>query len=493
MSQPFTPIQAPQNTPTYRFNRRRLVTPSVGVPTVGFREGLSPIQSLSLALVCIYLFFITSRIFDLVLSGLRIPMIFFVLSIVAALLSGNILDVIQRRTVQVMMLIVGWVAVTTVFSVYRAASLDVFQGTLIACILGIAMLCVVVNTECSLRQMRTLTYSTTAAALLGFVFGVRVQDRLTLYNGTYGDPNQYAMGLLIGLPLLIFLARARGLFGKLLSYSSATIIFIAFVRAGSRGGAIALLVMLVIWFFHLSFGQKVVMAGIVIAGLTAALAILPDYLKVRYTTLFSAEGAEATARLSANQLDQLEGDIGSSGSRLQLLKDGVELTARHPFFGVGPGQFGMARWDIRIKQTGLNVGNFQTHNAYLQISSETGVIGLALLIYLIVLSFKEVAAVLRLRNSAEYNIPRHIFDTAMGLRLTLATLVVGAVFLSVAYSQLFFIAGAFACGLRASVERELPKWRVAGAAGGNESSKAEPAKPNLLAQAPRAVNPAHQF
>jgi O-antigen ligase len=489
------PIQDSQNTIAFRFNRRRLITPTAIPTTTGLQAALSPVQSIALAVVCTYLFFVTSRIFDLVLSGLRVPMVFFVLSIIAALVSGTLLQVFQRRMVRVMLLICGWMSITTVFSVYRSSSLEVFQATLIACVFAIALMCVAVSSQSALRGIRTLTYSIFAAAILSFIFGVRTQDRLSLYNGTYGDPNQYAMALLIGLPLILFLARARGLVGKLFSYASAVVIFIAFARAGSRGGAIALFVMLVIWFFHLKFGQKVVMAGAVIAVVFSALALLPDYLRVRYTTLFSAQESEAAAQLTANQLDQLGGDIGSSESRLELLKDGIELTARHPLFGVGPGQFGMERWDLKMKQTGKNVGNFQTHNSYLQMSSENGVIGMILLIALIVLSFKEVAAVLRLRRSTEYKIPDYIFDAAIGLRLALTTLAVCAMFLSVAYSQLFFIAGALACAFRAGVEYDLPKWRIpasavketAPAGGLATNSKPIPALTVL------PVKPAHQL
>lgn len=455
-----TPTSFPGTTTTVtRFNGRRLVLPEMPKLTSPLRPGLSGMHSMALALVSIYLFIIISRVFDVMLSALRIPMFFFLLALLGGLLTGNIVRSTQHRIPLLMWLMVGWMAVTTLFSSHRGGSIDSFKASVLSCLTAILILCVATTSESMLRVVRVYAFAVFAAAALGFVFGGG-GDRFSLYQGTYGDPNQYAMGLLMGLPLILFLSRQTPAVKRVFVYAGAALVFAAFLRAGSRGGAVALMIMLLVWFFQMNAIQKLLLATVGTALILGSLAFLPEYLKVRYTTFFTAD-QESVARLDENSQMLLSGDVGSTSGRLALLQDSLMMTMRHPLLGVGPDQFPMQRWELKLKETGRNAGYFVTHNSYTQMSSENGLIGLAILVALLYYTFKEISLVLKLRGSPEYRIPQIIFDVGLGLRLTIITMAVCALFLSVAYSQLFYLMGALACAYGAAVRNDLPKWRVA--------------------------------
>ena len=66
-------------------------------------------------------------------------------------------------------------------------------------------------------------------------------------------------------------------------------------------------------------------AGVVF--LILAVFFLPQRIRERFTTYFEAHSAQA------------EEAAASAEARKQLLIRSLELTAEHPLFGVGPGQF----------------------------------------------------------------------------------------------------------------------------------------------------------
>lgn len=420
-------------------------------------------QSLGLAIVNIYLFIIISRVFDVALSGLRITMAFFFLSVIAALLTGNVAAAFRQKLPLLMIAMLGWVGLTGVLGRHPGGSAGVFQASLMSCVFAMCIVGVATTSETALRTLRTFAYATAAAAVLSFFFGTMESGRLSLYQGTYGDPNQFAMGLLMGLPMFAFMARSKTGLAKFILYAAATVVFFSFLKAGSRGGAVGLVIMVAAWFFQVSAKQKILVLTATSLILLCSVAILPEYLKTRYLTFLQAD-EERASQLDETQQTLLNGDIGSTAGRLQLLTDGVVMTAQHPLFGVGPGQFPMQRFDEKKKATGRNFGYFVTHNSYTQMSSETGIPGLVLLLAIVIVCFKRIGSVLRLRHSPAYRIPQHIFDAGVCLRLSIVTLASCSFFLSVAYSQLFYLAAAMSCVYYAGVQNDLGRWRLSTAA-----------------------------
>jgi O-antigen ligase len=122
-------------------------------------------------------------------------------------------------------------------------------------------------------------------------------------------------------------------------------------------------------------------------------------------------------------------DKGSAGTRRELLIMSLKLTATHPIFGVGPGQF------QSVTQTW-----FLTHNTYTQLSSEVGLPGFILFILILRRVFRNLKDVIkteRFRSDPQVEI------FASALRASFAGYLVGAFFASYAYELFIYALVAF--------------------------------------------------
>ncbi len=121
-------------------------------------------------------------------------------------------------------------------------------------------------------------------------------------------------------------------------------------------------------------------AIIVILSPVIAVAIPPGVWE-RFSTIFEDYDVQ-----NMDPTSGLRMAAGSQKERLQLIIKAVSLTFEHPIFGVGMGDFSSAsahQWS-----TGSGRDWVQTHNTYLQFSSELGLPGLVLYIILLVTTFK---------------------------------------------------------------------------------------------------------
>ena len=122
-------------------------------------------------------------------------------------------------------------------------------------------------------------------------------------------------------------------------------------------------------------------------------------------------------------------------SRLDTWAAALELTAEQPLLGVGPGNFK----DYFSQATGRPAGTeqlTQVHNSYLDVATETGLVGAAAFLLYLVTVFS------RARTAAARNLG------APGLGFALTVALVGAIvtgfFLSGQYAAPFWVLGALA-------------------------------------------------
>jgi O-antigen ligase len=284
-------------------------------------------------------------------------------------------------------------------------------------------------------------YGILVAAVYGFLFARLVDGRLALVGGTFGDPNGFALSILIGAPFLWLKAAFANSFQKLFFFACSAVVFISFAKAGSRGGLLALSAMLVVMFMISNMKQRVMICVLAVIAVAAAATLLPGYLRARYLTIFSP--ASSSANLDESSRGQLESDIESSGERRALLEQSIHMTFEHPIFGVGPGVFAFAAWDERKAQSGSGGPTLVTHNTYTQISSECGIPGFIFFIGAVFLSLKyTVTDFVYFRRSQS-----DIAKLARSLLLAFSALLVGIFFLSTAYSHFIALFLALAAAL----------------------------------------------
>jgi O-antigen ligase len=186
------------------------------------------------------------------------------------------------------------------------------------------------------------------------------------------------LNLLYGAGFLSILLVNSSAFKRLL-FAVCVLVSLYFVlKTGSRANFLTLCVALLIAFKFASARARMMMA---LAGVAVALimaAAIPKHTWTRLTTLDTASQEE----LAEDRY--LSGAIGSTEARKELQKRAVKLTLQYPVFGVGPRMFVYALNDY-MKAEGFRRGTWQhPHNTYLDISAETGLVGLGLYVSCII-------------------------------------------------------------------------------------------------------------
>ena len=432
-------------------------------PSVPLSRGLSPVSSSPILaaayfLLLGYVFLAFSRILDNALPGLRLPLVLYVSMFLATLFSGCLFRFLTLSIGRWLFVLSLWLIITIPFSTWPGGSVSFVVDTYRSFILAAIIIGLTVEMPQVFKLIRLIAYSALAGALMSLVYGQVSYGRLMLSQGTFADPNQYAMTLLFSLPFWLWIAKGLSFPMVLLPYACMVPIFIGFLRAGSRGAAIGFVALCAVLFWQAPLIRKAPLLVVMLIIGAGSFALLPDYLKQRYFTFFSADDASRVTNERERKMIE-SADVGSSKARITLLIHSIQMTAANPLFGVGPGQFPYQAWERR-KRLGLPVIYNETHNTYTQISSELGVPGLVLFLGLLVSCFRAIRSVTRLRSSPLYRTPLRVLDTADSLLLGLVVLCVCAFFLSLAYGPLFFVVPAIIAAFHRAVQNALPGWRV---------------------------------
>ena len=410
-------------------------------------ESMSPAVSVGFWVVAAWVFISFSRFFDSIAAGYKIPGIVYYVMVGVILISGAIPRALANRMTWWIVAFTVWMGITLPFSVWKSNSLQPSREAFQCLVTFVAVSGLTVSPRQCLRMLQTLGFAACVGAGLSFIFGNMETGRLEMAVGSFKDPNEYAMTLLMGLPLIALMARSSGAFLRFAGIAGSLLTFYVFLRAGSRGGMIALLVMGFVLFWGVSLGKKAI---IVVAGggaLVLGLAILPGYLQQRYITFFSVDEA---GPMSGEERAKLQGaDVASTEGRLDLFYGGLRLTAKHPIFGVGPGNFPSAHWDESMAR-GIRTGWNVTHNTYLQLSSETGIPGLLLFVGFLFRAFTAVRRVIK--NGAANGYPE-LARAGYHLWLSLTAVCAAAFFLSLGYSPYFYVLGAMALSLERAISQ----------------------------------------
>jgi O-antigen ligase len=200
----------------------------------------------------------------------------------------------------------------------------------------------------------------------------------------------------------------------------------------------------VLLFLRLPWKQKILLLVIATVLLPSGYVLLPEYIKLRYLTLFTNDVQTSDLRLR----EQVEGgDMGSTESRLALLQASLRMTFEHPLFGVGPGDFPTENFNEVQRKTGRKIW-LVSHNSYTQASSETGIPGFLMFVALLFLTLRNTQRVVRAAKSPSPPSPL-LVECALYLNITTLTICAAAFFLSIAYEQMIFVL----IGLSVVVER----------------------------------------
>jgi O-antigen ligase len=392
-------------------------------------------QKVGLLCLNLFIFFSFSRILDLTLSSLRLPMIFGFLTAAVLLFDGGFPRSLSSNITRSLMAFTVWASIGLPFSYWRTGTLNELKDTWLKTMLVCLAIAGLITTY---KRMRTMLFTMASAfgmaTLLLMVFGIYSGEdsRLCLPIGELANSNQVALAMMLGLPLswLVVGDKTRMKVVRFAFALATPLMLRVILRTGSRAALIALMVMFLGLVLSVSFLSKVKLLVAGAAIFLIAFGILPNVLKARYSTLISDQvvfgddvsyDVQASARLSAV-------------SRKDLLKAGFIMTARNPIFGVGMGNFAAAANERSLAE--LRHMNWSvSHNSYLQLSSETGILGLLLYAMSMVFAWRATRFVTkRAQISPEW---AELARIALCLRLGLLGLFVLMFFGSIAYESYY--------------------------------------------------------
>ena len=247
-------------------------------------------------------------------------------------------------------------------------------------------------------------------------------------GGMFGNPNEMAMHFVMMTPIAIALGiAAKSKLMRVVYFGMATLFVGANMVTFSRGGFLGLLACSAVmaWKLGRKYRLNVTIASVVVGGI--ALIAAPGNYGLRMLSIFIPS------------LDP----VGSSDQRSQLLERSLQVTARNPW-GIGIGCFPI-----------VGIRNLQTHNAYTQVSSELGVLGLVAYLIFIISPFRKLGAIERtLFDKDEHS---WFYYLAIGLQASIIGYMVSSFFAAVAYGWFIYYLIAYAVAFRRiySLENEV--------------------------------------
>jgi putative inorganic carbon (hco3(-)) transporter len=287
----------------------------------------------------------------------------------------------------------------------------------------------------SMKRLRWMLFvqaaSAAAIAITSIVNAHTSGGRLQgVLSGMFGNPNDLAVMIDLSLPLSLALALTTRSYWKKLAWTGAMLamIFAVFLTA-SRGGAIALVVVALVCVWQLGVKSRrfylllLVPVAVIVIWLDAGNALRERIEQTNINPATNNHSTEAS---------------GSAQQRKELLFQSLKVTAQHPLFGVGPGNFAVVSGVWRV-----------THNSYTQISAEGGIP--AFLLYVLIF-WRGIA---NLRDVSKYpKTGKGIRPFSMALEASLAAYLVGSFFASVAYQLFPYCLVAYTSALLLIVQRD---------------------------------------
>jgi O-antigen ligase len=252
-----------------------------------------------------------------------------------------------------------------------------------------------------------------------------VQYRLA---GPIGETNRYAQILAVLIPIAAGCAMTSRGPRRAGCWLAVLLIGAGVALTFSRGAIVAFgLVLPFAVAFQMLRVRHLVMA---FAAMAALLLAMPNYAE-RVVTI----GEVVTQSIGLTSGSQRIGD-GAARGRMTEMKAAGLLFLEHPVLGAGPGlaphyythHAGVVGGKVRP-------GDRRSHNLFLQLAAETGVIGLSAFLFVIGIAFRGLE---RTRKRLESN-DRQMWGIVCGLELALMISLATSLFLHAAYIRYFWI------------------------------------------------------
>lgn len=403
-------------------------------PVVAARTGSGFLLGLAF-LVSIVL---VGRVFDRWLRGLHLPAVICAVSFFASLAAGGFSQ-LRNRVGFPLLGLIGWMFLCVPFAFVRgdAASVTIYFAFFTLMWLPISL---------GPRSMKDIIRLILLFTLLNAFNLTQTRNdkegRLMGNGASFANAEDIALIAVISIPFLLLVASRLRFppFKVLVGAAGSLFLLRTIALTGSRAILLAALGMATVYFFRSGALKKAVLVIAATAGLGVVIMTVPDQILDRLATVVDAFGGARSTALPDNEA------MASAQQRHQLLMDSLRLTITHPLFGVGPGQFASYRWS-EGKEQGIRTGYFVTHNAYTEISSETGIVGLAFFIAMLVGTQRTIQITRRLNSPGSHRDWKTGLAISNSLQLSFVAILICGFFLANAQYIFWYLMGGIALAL----------------------------------------------
>jgi putative inorganic carbon (hco3(-)) transporter len=306
--------------------------------------------------------------------------------------------------------IVGWTALNLMLWLVaqdKAAAFDFCRRWLSMVLLYWLITRIFVDNGKYERLLMVIVFSMAISCLIGLAtsvagtnpFSIHQDPTLVRITGATGmDPNTFAVTLL--LPLFLAATAAlthRGAGFRRVYLAVASVLIAGIILTYSRSAFLVLVMMaaiaVVTWRRHITRAQWAIIG----MGLMIVLVLQSEEIFERVTSL--------------SQVFADEQEDFSLWRRQNYLRVGLNIFKNHPFLGAGPGNFAVLHAHPDYQPQSILVGvPRQPHNTYVQVISETGLVGLIFFIGAAVTALARTAPAMR--TGAVY--PQGLFIVLLG-------------------------------------------------------------------------------
>jgi putative inorganic carbon (HCO3(-)) transporter len=335
----------------------------------------------------------------------------------------------RPREVKLILLLAFTALLSIPFAINKLEAWQTFNDPFAKAVAMFIVMVNVVRTERRLKGMFVLSLAVgcfiSFGALRNFHLGVLTTEGYRVPgsgNGMFANPNDMALYLVTVTPIAIALClAARGLLSKIV-YAFCTILLVGGnMVTYSRGGFLGLLAVagVLVWKLGRRNRFAISIASLVLGAVVVAFA--PGGYGKRLISIF---------------LPNLDA-VGSSTARKELLKRSLLVAARHPFFGIGMGNFHI-----------VSIHEQVSHNAYTQVSAELGVAALVFYVLLMITPLKRLKIIENETFEHSSREEATSYYLAIGLQASIIGYMVSSFFVSVAYLWYIYYLVGFAVALR---------------------------------------------
>jgi putative inorganic carbon (HCO3(-)) transporter len=263
-----------------------------------------------------------------------------------------------------------------------------------------------------------------------FAIGENGQEIITRTRaaGSIGEQNRYAQILLVVLPFAVFFFQhAKSGWVRILAAVSGVLVICGIVLTFSRGAFVALAMLFFVMGYlrfirwsHLAIGVVLLSSYVVIHE--------PDYLTrmaslAQVHTLFDSSNQRPSADYSATE--RLAGNLAS-----------INVFMQHPILGVGRGVYGKYFATPAVYKLGIRqVRHYPSHNLYLNLAAESGILGLTLFMAVVVVIAKRLHRLYKLHVSAD----SELRDMCACFLLSICAYLLAGMFLHLGYERYFWL------------------------------------------------------